>query len=95
VEAHFTREMGITPDEFLRTLPDALGHGEYSIQGSEILIRDPAGQVRIILHPTRQRRLGMLALPLTPVEFSFGGLEKTDRERFMFRFERYFQRGGG
>ena len=95
MEAQFTREMGITPDEFRRTLPDAVGHEKYSIQGNEILIRDPGGRVRIVLHPTGVRRLGMLALPVTPVEFAFEGLDQSDRERFMDRFERYFQRGGG
>jgi hypothetical protein len=95
VEAHFTREMGLTADEFLRTLPDAIGHGDYRIQGSEILIRDAGGGVRILLHATRQRRLGMLALPVTPVEFSFQGLDPGERAQFMTRFERHFQRGGG
>jgi hypothetical protein len=95
VEARFTREMGLTPDEFLRTLPDAIGHGDYLVQGSEILIRDAGGRVRILLHPTRQRKLGILALPITPVEFSFQDMEPSEREKFMTRFERYFQRGGG
>jgi hypothetical protein len=51
--------------------------------------------VKILLHPTRERRLGILALPVTPVEFSFQCLAPGERERFMTRFERHFQRGGG
>jgi len=95
VQAHFTREMGLTPDELLRTLPDAVGHEDYRIQGSEILIRCGGGRVRMLLHPTRERRLGMLTLPVTPVELSFEDLDPGERERFMTRFERHFQRGGG
>jgi len=87
--------MGLTAEEFLRTLPDAIGHGEYAVQGSEILIRSGGGRVRILLHSTRDRRLGVLALPATPVEFFFEHLEPGERERFMTRFERHFQRGGG
>lgn len=95
MEAHFTREMGLTPGEFLRTLPNAIGQAEYCVQGDEIVIRSGSGRVRILLHPTLQRRIGMLALPVTPVEFSFQGLDPEERKQFMTRFERHFQRGGG
>lgn len=95
MEAHFTREMGLTADEFLRILPDAIGHGEYRVQGRKILIRAGSGWVKILLHPTRERRLGMLTLPVTPVQFSFPCLDPGERERFMTRLERHFQRGGG
>ena len=94
-QAHFTREMGLTAEEFLRTLPDAVGHRQYRVQGGRILIRTGGGWVKILLHPTRERRLGMMALPVTPVEFSFHCLDPEERERFMTRFERHFQRGGG
>jgi len=95
VQAHFTREMGLTPEEFLRTLPGAIGHEDYRVQGGEILVSSSGGRVKILLHPTRQRRLGMLALPVTPVEFSFQDLDPAEQQRFMTRFERHFQRGGG
>jgi hypothetical protein len=87
--------MGLTPEEFLRTLPAALGDRDYSLRGQEILIRHPHGRIRILLHPIRQRKIGMLTLPVTSVEFCLQELGQEERQRFMTRFERYFQRGGG
>ena len=91
----FERHMGLTRAEFLRTLPEALGHPHYSIDGDRIEIADRAGSILIRLGPPEERRIGMLRLPVTRVEFRFGAMPEAERERFMARFERYFQRGGG
>ena len=91
----FERHMGLTRAEFLRSLPEALGHPHYRIDGDRIEIEDPAGPIRILLGPAEERRIGMLRLPVIRVGFQFGEMPRTERDRFMGRFERYFQRGGG
>jgi hypothetical protein len=93
--ASFERQMGLTRNEFLRTLPEAVGHPDYRIDGDRIEIEDPAGPILIQLGPAEERLIGMLRLPLIRVVFQFGGMHRADRERFMSRFERHFQRGGG
>ena len=91
----FEREMGLTRAEFLRSLPEAVGHPHYRIAGDRIEIADPAGPILILLGPAGERRIGKLRLPVTRVEFRFGQMAAVARDRFMARFERYFQRGGG
>lgn len=95
METRFTREMGLTRDEFLRCLPRALGHSHYRVDGERISIDDPAGPIEIFLRTGAERRIALLRLPVTRVEFRFDRFPAADRERFMARFERYFQRGGG
>ena len=92
---HFVREMGITPDDYRRTLPEAVGTLSFEICGPETVIHHPEGEIKITLHPTTERRLGSFVIPLTRVEFSFSGLSQVERNRFMGRFDRHFQRGGG
>lgn len=89
------REMGLDRAEFLRLLPAAVGHDRYTVSGDAIQIEDPAGTIRIRLHPTRTRQIAGLSLPLTPVEFHFGPLPKGERQRFLEHFDRHYQRGGG
>lgn len=95
VAQHFTRQMGLTLEEFLRSLPAAVEPLEYRIQGRHILITHPQGHIEIQLHPTGERRIASLVIPITPVEFSFTGLNEAQRCHFMSRFDRYFHRGGG
>ena len=92
---HFIREMGLTLQDYLRTIPGALGELEYQIVGRETTVRHANGEIRILLHPTRERKIASLAIPLTPVEFTFSGLDADERKRVLERFDRYFQRGGG
>ena len=87
--------MGLTVQEFLRTLPAAIGHNEYRVDDREIRIRQQSGEVLIRLQPTFKRRFGALAIPATPVEFRFSGLDSGERSAFLERFDLYFQRGGG
>jgi len=93
--ADFIREMGLDRAEFLRLLPAAVAPRPYRLEGDSIRVEDPAGCVRIRLHPTTERRIAGLGLPVTRVEFRFQGLDETARRIFMEQFGRHFQRGGG
>ncbi|MEN8129184.1 MAG: hypothetical protein ABFS45_03095 [Pseudomonadota bacterium] len=95
ITEHFRREMGLTLEEFKRSLPAAITPLHYRIRGRSIRIEHPAGEIHIQLQPTTERRIAALAIPLTPVEFTFYGLNDAQRRLFMQQFNRHFQRGGG
>lgn len=95
VPARLRRDMGLTLDDFLRSLPAAVAPLTYRVEGRVFTIAHPAGAVVIALGETGERRIASLSLPVTPVEFQFNGLDEAARGRFMERFDRYFQRGGG
>lgn len=91
----FSRDMGITHSEFFRTLPAALARTPYTVQGRDVVISDDTRRLVISLSPEGRRRIAALSLPTTQVHFSFSGYSPQDVERFMARFDRAFQRGGG
>ena len=91
----FSRDMGITHSEFFRTLPAALATLPYTVQGHEVIINDDTRRLVITLSPEGRRRIAALSLPTTQVHFTFSGYFPQDIERFMARFDRAFQRGGG
>lgn len=51
--------------------------------------------LRIRLGPQSERRIGLLRVPSMEVRFDFDGFRREEVERFMRRFHRHFQRGGG
>jgi hypothetical protein len=89
------RHMGLTHAEFLRSLPMAAGGMGLRVQVPHILIEDGTRRIEIRLGPEQQRHLGSLALPVTEVSLFFHGFSPEECERFLTRFERTFQRGGG
>ncbi|WP_428609712.1 hypothetical protein [Sedimenticola sp.] len=93
--ARFCRDMGLTLNDFLRSLPAAIEPLTFQVEGRVFTISHPLGSIRIALGETGERRIASLRLPVTPVEFVFSGLDEAARDRFMQRFDRYFHRGGG
>jgi hypothetical protein len=88
-------EMGLTHAEFFRTLPAALGERLYRIDGASVSIDDQGHKVTIRLSPESVRRIALLQVPITRVEFIFDGHDPEQIEAFMNHFARYYQRGGG
>ncbi len=91
----FSRDMGITHSEFFRTLPAALATLPYTVQGHDVVIGEDTRRLVISLSPEGRRRIAALSLPTTQVHFTFSGYSPQDIDRFMARFDRAFQRGGG
>jgi hypothetical protein len=89
------RQMGLTHEEFLRSLPAATRGMDCRAKGDCILISNPRQAIRIELGPVRLRSLGSLALPQTRVRVRFEGFSQKEREEFLRRFDLAFQRGGG
>ncbi len=88
-------EMGLSHAEFFRTLPAALGERPYRIDGGTVSIDDQGRTVTIRLAPEQVRRIALLHVPVTHVEFRFDGHAPEQIEAFMNHFARYYQRGGG
>ena len=91
----FTRELGLTHREFYRSLPAAIAHRPFAVEGHRVVIEQGSGTVIIELGPQLYRSIASLRLPYVEARFTFKGIPRPDRDRFMERFERYFRRGGG
>ena len=87
--------MGLTHSDFFRTLPAALSALPYTVQGHDVIVNDDTRRLVISLSPEGRRRIAALSLPITQVHFTFSGYSQQDIDRFMARFDRAFQRGGG
>lgn len=91
----FARELGLTHAEFFRSLPPAISPRRFTAEEDTVRIDDEGRTVTIELGPQRYRSIASLRLPFLEVTFTFTGYSASEREAFMERFERYFQRGGG
>ena len=95
VPERFTREMGLTHAEVVRTLPPAIEHRPFTIEDDVVRIELDGRRVTIRLGAQRWRSIASLRVPYLSVTFAFEGFPDAERVQFMQRFERYFQRGGG
>jgi hypothetical protein len=91
------RIMSISHGEFQRSLKPLDKHYPYRIDvaGRTIHLRDGERTIEIRLGTEGRRRLGALELPETFVEFHFHDFEAQEIDRFFFRFDLCFRRGGG
>lgn len=89
------KEMGITPDEFLRVMARALDGRAHRTEGNTIRIEDGGRLLRISLQPQTQRRIGLFTLPVARVCLEFHGYGDPEIAETMAWFDRSFQRGGG
>ena len=89
------QDMTITRDEFLRSLPAAVDHAEFRIDGNEIRPLDPDRKWRIVINALADLSIGMIRLPRHHVEIFLTDCGVEETRRFLARFELYFRRGGG
>lgn len=94
-DVRFTRELGLTHSEFFRSLPPAIDHRPFTVDGGRVTIEDGDRVVIIDLGPQQHRSIASLSLPYVETTFTFSGYTAAELAAFMARFERYFQRGGG
>ncbi len=95
IPEHFTREMGLSHKEFMRTLPAAISPLTYHLVDKTISIDHASGTVKIRLQEMPARCIGAIRIPKSLVEFRFFGLNNDERDGFIHRFDLHFQRGGG
>lgn len=88
-------EMTITQPDFERQL-EPLGEGWIVDRNdSGWRFRQEKRGVTITCLPIAIRKIGWLELPRLAVEINFEECSKEDETRFLQRFQRCFQRGGG
>ena len=97
---HVRREMSITHDDFLRTVPDAMGDMPYDIHGTttsgtQITAHDGGKRLEINLSNESERDVGSLELPLTFVDMDFSGFSEQEINAFFVNWDHHFQRSGG
>lgn len=91
----YSREMGLTHDDFWRLLPRAMGVHPYERRGDEVHAKVHDGQLVIVLGAPQERRIALLHLPFSEVSFTFTGVDDTQQLAFKKHFDLHFQRGGG
>lgn len=89
------REMGLTREEFFRTLPSVVTSFPSQVEGNIVSIRWGRGAVEIRLGHETDRKLGSMVVPALGVEFRFTGLTPSERDGFLAHFDQHFRRGGG
>ncbi len=89
------KEMGITHAEFFRVITRALTGRPHVIEGNRVRIEDGARRLDITLSAEEERRIALVALPVTRVRLSFAGYGPAETAEALARFDRWFQRGGG
>ena len=89
------QDMTIARDEFLRSLPAAVAHAEFRIDGHEIRPLDPDRKWRIVINALADLSIGMIRLPRHRVEIFLTDCGAEETRVFLARFELYFRRGGG
>ena len=94
-DIRYSREMGLTDDDFFRILPKAMGEHAYRVEGRTVNGRIGEGHVEIVLGPQQERRIALLRLPFAEVSFTFRGVPEASQQAFKRNFDLYFQRGGG
>ena len=87
--------MSISRDEFLRTLPAALGASEFAVAGDVVCVRDGTRLIEIEFSEQTPLRVGSLTLPAARVELRFEGYNEEEIAQAAERFDLYFRRGGG
>ena len=97
VPKRFERDMGYNEKEFFRVLPAAIGDYQHTVSGDTIRISHPGNNqiLELRITPLPDRCLGLMRIQHIDVQFSFENMNEDQRNQFMFRFDRRFQRGGG
>ncbi len=91
----YSREMGLTHEDFWRLLPRAMGELQYSCEGDNVTVKLHDGHVHIHLGVLQERRIALLRLPFAEVSFRFEGVTVEQQMAFKTNFDLHFQRGGG
>lgn len=97
VPIRFERDMGYNIKEFFRVLPAAIGEYKYTRVGERVRVDhvDNNHRLDLVVTPLPDRQLGAFRIQRIDVQFTFSNMDEAQRNRFMHRFDRRFQRGGG
>jgi hypothetical protein len=93
--AHFERDMACTEAEWLRWLPQAIGHLRWQAEAGSASVRIGTGTLHLSWREAPPRRIALLELARLHVAFAFENVGDEVRHAFMKRFDLYMLRGGG
>ncbi|MGI9047261.1 MAG: hypothetical protein ACR2FI_10855 [Burkholderiales bacterium] len=94
-ESRFDREVNITRKEFLRQLPDAIGHLEFDTEGNQVIVKDGDKRARITVKDEGTDSMGALNTPMKAISFAFDGYSEEEIEAFMANYDENTMRFGG
>ncbi len=89
--------MGYNEKEFFRVLPPAIGDFKHTREGNRVHISHAENNqaLDLIITALPDRQLGAFRIQHIDVLFCFSNMTEEQRNQFMYRFDRRFQRGGG
>jgi len=88
--------MGMSHDDFFRVFPLVVAPAEWRRDGLTIYVElGPGASIAASVSAQKLRRIASLSLPYVDIALCFRGVAAADRERFLTRFDRAFQKGGG
>ncbi len=90
-----SKDMQLTRPEFEKRLPNALDGYDWQTIPSGIEAQNGARVIYIHVTELEPRRIGMIVLPRCRVDFSFEGFDEEQKQAFIKRFDRIYQKGGG
>ncbi len=88
--------MGLSHDDFFRVFPSVVEPAVWRRDGLTIYVEWTGGaRLAASVSVQKLRRIASLSLPYVDIAFCFSGMVAAERERFLTRFDRAFQKGGG
>jgi hypothetical protein len=97
VAERFSREMGFTEADWVRSLPGAVDRHALTLDtvGQAQVHLAGGGALRLRWQVLPPRQIALARLPRLQVDFDFTDTTADARAAFMRRFDLYLQRGGG
>lgn len=89
------RDMGLSHREFFRSLQPLEREWQCQIRDDGVVIDYDGGEIDIVLGKEGRRKIAAISLPRTEVRFGFSRLSALQREKFFYRFDLAYRRGGG
>ena len=87
--------MSISRDEFLRTLPAAVGTSSFTVEDDRVFVGSDVRLLEIEFKEETPLRIASLTLPSARITLRFEGYNADEMEQTVQRFDLYFRRGGG
>lgn len=90
-------EMGITHGDFFRIFPRLMAPAEVIREGLQVTVTWEADRrsLQVALSEEKKRKIAQLRIPYVELEFRFRNFSSHERQAFLARFHRAFQKGGG
>lgn len=87
--------MAVTPNEFHKMLIASLGADSVTRTANQLTVKTERGEVGFLLTPLPPRKIALLELPVTRVEFIYSGWTAENLEHQKKWFDLHLRRGGG